>query len=110
MKPFQKFSNITLDQKELLEIYLELRLYFQELGWSEEDLSDPPNYTGKLMSLFHRFNDKKDDLFNLIRRNGFSINWDDFLGHVTPLLSKINEITPLNNGSKKRDDNGDEDN
>jgi hypothetical protein len=38
MKPFEKFLNDTLGTKELLEIYLELRQHFQELGFSEDEV------------------------------------------------------------------------
>ena len=97
MKPFEKFLEHSTSLRELLDIYLELRQHFQELGFSEKDLEKPPKYTQKMMSLFHKFGDTQKALFQQVKDYGFDISWNEFTEHVQKLLSKINEITPLKN-------------
>ena len=110
MKPFEKLLSDSLGLRELLDIYLELRQHFQELGFSEEDLKSPPTYTEKMMSLFHKFGDAQKALFQQVKDYGFDINWNDFTGYTAKLLSKINELTPLKeNGNNERRNQGDED-
>ena len=94
----------------LLEIYLELRQHFQEIGFSESDLEKPPTYTEKMMRLFHKFGDTQKALFQQVNDYGFKTEWGEFINFISPLLQKINDITPLSeNGYSKRDDSGDED-
>jgi hypothetical protein len=109
MKPFEKFLNACFGLKELTEIYLELRLHFKELGFSESDLERPPQYTEKMMSLFHKFGDTQKALFQQAKDYGFDIDWNDLTGHIKPILDKIDEITPLNNGNHERGNQGNED-
>jgi hypothetical protein len=110
MKQFEKFLNESLGLKELIEIYLELRQHFQELGFSERDLVNPPTYTQKMMSLHGRFQDTQRALFNQVNNYGFNISSDEFLEYMKPILAKINDLTPLKeNGSKERTDSWDED-
>ena len=101
MKPYEKFLNESLGLKELVEIYLRLRQHFQEIEFSEEDLVSPPSYTPLMMNLFHKFGDTQKALFNQVKDYGFDIDWNDFTGYLKPILSKIDEITPLNNGNHK---------
>ena len=93
----------------MLDIYLELRQHFQELGFSEEDLKSPPTYTQKMMSLFHKFGDIQKALFQQVKDYGFSIDWNEFINYMKPILTKIDEITPLSHGNYKRGNQGDED-
>jgi hypothetical protein len=110
MKQFEKFLNDTIGTKELLEIYLELRQHFQELGFSESDLIKPPTYTKKMMDLFHKFQGVQKALFNQVKDYGFDIDFNEFVTYLQPLLEKINDLTPLKeNGSKERTDSWDED-
>lgn len=110
MQPFEKFLNHTLGAKELLEIYLELRQEFQELGFSESDLEKPPIYTPKMMTLFHKFGDSQKALFKRVNDYGFDITFTEFTDYMKPLMDKINELTPLKeNGNIKRRNRWDED-
>lgn len=109
MKPYEKFLNETIGLKELIEIYLQLRQHFQEIGFSEEDLVSPPSYTPLMMNLFHKFGDTQNALFNQVKDYGFDIDWNDFTDYLKPILSKIDEITPLKNGNHKRRNQGNED-
>jgi len=109
MKPFQKFLNSSVGLQRLSQIYLELRQYFQELGWSEEDLKSPPNYTSRLMTLFHNFGDEQKALFQQVKDLGFEVDWNDYVNFLQPILQKINDITPLSDGDYERRNQGDED-
>jgi len=102
MKPYEKFLNESIGLKELVEIYLQLRQHFQELGFSQKDLEKPPTYTPLMMTLFHRFGDRQNALFQQVKDYGFDIDWKDFIQYMTPILSKIDEITPLSHGNHKR--------
>ena len=110
MKPFENFLSHSSGLREMLDIYLELRQHFQELGFSEEDLKSPPTYTQKMMSLFHKFGDTQKALFQQVKDYGFDIDWNNFTDYTTILLSKIDELTPLKeNGNNERRNQGDED-
>ena len=110
MKPFENFLSHSSGLREMLDIYLELRQHFQELGFSEEDLKSPPTYTDKMMSLFHKFGDTQKALFQQVKDYGFDIDWNNFTDYTTILLSKIDELTPLKeNGNNERRNQGDED-
>lgn len=98
MELWKKLLQDNLSVRELIEVYLELRLHFQELGFSETDLKKPPTYTKKMMNLFHKYGDIQRALFKQIKDYGFDIEWNEFIDYMTPLFEKINEITPLKNG------------
>lgn len=109
MKPFEKFLNETLGLKKLLEIYLQLRQHFQELGFSQKDLENPPTYTPLMMSLHHKFGETQKALFKQVNDYGFDTSWKEFIEYMKPILDKIDQITPLSHGNYERGNQGDED-
>jgi hypothetical protein len=96
---WKEFLNISPSQRELLNTYLELRQHFQKIGFKESDLESPPYYTREMFQLYDRFNNEKNSLFNHLISYGFDVSGKDFINHLTPLLQKINELTPLKNGN-----------
>jgi hypothetical protein len=48
-----------------------------------------------------KFGDNQKALFQQVKDYGFDIGWNDFIEYIKPILSKIDEITPLNNGNYK---------
>jgi len=108
LKPFEKFLKYSDFDKKFLSIYKELRELFQKYEWSEKDLEKPPFYTEELMRLHHSMQNEKLTLFNDLK-SYFDITWEEFEEHMIPKLKQINELTPLKDGSKKRDDRWDED-
>jgi hypothetical protein len=109
MKPFEKFLESTVTMRELLDTYLELRLHLQEEGFSQEQLSRFMQPTIKMMTLREKFTNKKNALFRQIKDYGFDVTSDELNDYILPLLSKIDDITPLNNGNNERRNQGDED-
>jgi hypothetical protein len=109
MKPFEKFLEHSLTLREMLDTYLELRQHLQEEGFSQEELKRFMQPTIKMMSLREKFTNKKNALFRQIKDYGFEIGQDELNEYILPLLSKIDEITPLRNGNNERRNQGDED-
>jgi hypothetical protein len=109
MKPFEKFLESSVTMRELLDTYLELRLHLQEEGFSQEQLKRFIQPTIKMMTLREKFTNKKNALFRQIKDYGFDVTSDELNDYILPLLSKIDDITPLNNGNNERRNQGDED-
>ena len=109
MKPFEKFLESSVTMRELLDTYLELRLHLQEEGFSQEQLKRFMQPTIKMMTLREKFTNKKNALFRQIKDYGFDVTNDELNEYILPLLSKIDDITPLNNGNNERRNQGDED-
>lgn len=108
MKGFKIFLSQSSYLRELLDIYLELRQHFQELGFSESDLESPPIYSKKMMDLQVEFQRKLNVLHRTVGDYGFDVDKGEIINYLEPQLQKINELTPLKDGHSKRDDTGDE--
>jgi hypothetical protein len=104
-----KFLETNSKVRELLDIYLFLRQHFQELGFSQKDLENPPIYTTGMMNSESQFTHRKNALLKQIKDYGFEINDDDLVSYLQPLLNKIDELTPLSHVDYKRRNQGDED-
>ena len=103
MKSYEIYLNESFTLKKLLETYLELRQHFQELGFSEDQLEKPPTYTPNMMRLFSEWVDERDTLLKDVNAYGFDMSFDELTTYLTPLLKKINELTPLKeNGNNQR--------
>ena len=99
MKPFVKFLNESSNVRELLDIYLQLRQHFQEMGFMSSELENPPKYTTKMMLLHGEFTNKMKSLLRLVNDYGFKVSQNELAEYMTPLLNKIDELTPLKNGN-----------
>lgn len=110
MKNLELLLANNYELRQLLDVYLELRLHFQEMGFNESDTEDPPYITPKMINLRENFQHRLIILLNYVNDYGFDINKKELVEYIKPLLIKLNEITPLQNGNNKRDDTGDEDN
>jgi hypothetical protein len=94
MKPYEKYLSHTTKLQDLLDIYLSIRMIVKDLGWSEQDLENPPFYPNNLMSAFQRFEEKNNYLFN-DTKSFTNVSWNEYLSYVQPLMKKIDELTPL---------------
>jgi hypothetical protein len=109
MKPFEQFLNSSVGLQRIIQIYLEIREYFQSEGWSEKDLEKPPYYSARLMTLHGKIGGEIRDLLQQMKDLGFEVEKEDFNEYLKPLQQKINELTPLSDGDYKRRNQGDED-
>ena len=109
MKPFEKYLTYSSLLRDLLDIYLELRQHLQEMGFSEDELNDPPTYTFKMMSLQEKFNNEFNEVVRFLQHYGFKVTKDEVSNFIMPKLLKINELTPLRDGDTERRDTGNED-
>ena len=110
MRAYERFLEESLTLRELLDTYLELRQHFQELEFSEEDLKKPPTYTPTMVRLFNKFNDLKESLLKHANSYGFDMSLNELINYIQPLMSKINELTPLSeHGHNQRRNRWDED-
>jgi hypothetical protein len=91
-KTINKF--LDLRDKELMDIYLSLRLMFMREGWSEKDLEKPPYYPQDIMKGFQKFSDEQSRLYFELK-GFFNIDFNEFVYFIQPRLLKINEKTPL---------------
>ena len=94
MKPYEKYLSHTTKLQDLLDIYLSIRMIVKDLGWSEQDLENPPFYPNNLMSAFQRFEEKNKYLFNDTKL-WTNVSWEEYFSYIQPLMKKIDELTPL---------------
>lgn len=99
MKPYEKFLENNFTVRELLNNYLELRTHLQQEGFSQKELERVIRPTHKMMELRAKFIEEKNTLFNQIRDYGFEITLDELHDYIQPLLNKIDELTPLEDGN-----------
>jgi hypothetical protein len=95
MRPYEKFLENSITLRQLLDTYLELRQHFQELGFSEPQLEKPPKYTPNMLRLFDDFSHLRNALLKDVNSYGFDMSFSELTDYLTPLLKKINELTPL---------------
>ena len=109
MEPWKRLASDSIEKQRMLNVYFDLREEFKRLGFSEEDLVSPPVYSTKMWQLKSILNSNQNALLRKINDYGFEVSLSEFIEYMEPELLKINELTPLNDGSKKRDDSWDED-
>ena len=100
----------SIEEQRILNLYYELRDEFKRLGFSEEDLVSPPTYSNKMWHLRSLIQTNSSALLKKINDYGFDISEQELMNYMEPKLHKINQLTPLENGNKERDNFGDEDN
>jgi hypothetical protein len=110
MKPQWKRYLESLDTiEDLMSLYLEMRRYFQKIGWSEYDLEKPPYFSKEMHSFIDRFQHKRRIMFEDLLERGFDLDIKEFNDYLKTFMIKINELTPLSDVGYKRNNSGDED-
>jgi len=104
MDNWKKFVEDTLSAQEILQKYLELRIMFQELGYTEEQLKNISSGPERIFEIGNEIGMLISELKKQLRAFGFEVRDEDFRLYLQSIMNKINLITPLENGSKKRDD------
>ena len=92
---------------ELAETYYNLRKAFQREGWTEEDLVRPPYYPKDIMRNFQKFSELRNKIFSEIKSFFGDVDHNEFSDYLMDKLKIIDLKTPLENGSKKRNNNRD---
>jgi len=103
----KRFLNNSSKFREILDDYIELRLTLKELGYSEDTIEkvETPEYD--LLKIRQKLFHKISDLQTSIKL--FFPNDETWSVYLSERLRKLNELYPLNDGSKERNNRGDED-
>ena len=109
MKPFERYLSNLSGLREFLDTYLEMRQYFQELGFSEKHMESPPMYTEKMFLFHEKLNIIHTNLLKQVNDFGFDVSEEEFDDFVVPQLKKINELIPLKDGNTEGRDIGNKD-
>lgn len=104
MDNWKKFVEDTLSAQEILQKYLELRLMFQDLGYTEKQLENISSGPGRIFEIGDEIGMLIRELKKQLRSFGFEVRDEDLSLYLRSIMNKIDLITPLENGSKKRDD------
>jgi hypothetical protein len=105
-KTFIEESSITA---ELLEKYMELRLYLKELGHTEESIKRISRAPQELWHLKDQFVSLEEKLFRQLLNYGFEVHRPEFRLYLEPKLNNIELLIPLNDGDNERNNSRDED-
>ena len=106
---WKKYMDESHPESELASIYRKLRHAFNREGWSQKDLEKPPYYNKDIMGNLQRFSSLHSKLFQELKSFFPDIDHNEFVHYLRGKLQIIDSETPLQNGSKKRRDNRDED-
>lgn len=106
LKNFLELNSYT---QKIIESYIEVREEFQRLGFSEEDLKNPPSYTSKMFLLQNNITDGMSKLIRDAKDFGVASDKQEIIDYFVERFGKINELKPLSNVSKKRTNSWDED-
>lgn len=109
MKIWEKFATDRSEFKKILEKYLELRLLFKEIGFSQRDLEKVSQAPPGVWNLRSQLGTLNDNLHQQILNYGFNVSWDEYADFILPHLKKIDELTPLDDGNNERTNSRDED-
>ena len=94
-KAFIEESSITT---ELLEKYMELRLYLKELGHTEESIKRISQAPQKLWALRDQFINLEEKLFRQLLSYGFEVHRPEFRLYLESKLNNIDILIPLKHG------------
>jgi hypothetical protein len=109
-KAYQKFVETLNADKELQDVYRDLRNAFNREGWTEEDLVRPPYYPTDIMKNFQKFSGLRDKLYHELKSFFDIIDHNEFSDYIGDRLKLIDIEIPLKNGNTKRNNSRNEDN
>ena len=109
-KAYQKFVETLNADKELQDVYRDLRNAFNREGWTEEDLVRPPYYPKDIMKNFQKFSGLRDKLYHELKSFFDIIDHNEFSDYIGDRLKLIDIEIPLKNGNTKRNNSRNEDN
>jgi hypothetical protein len=109
-KAYQKYVDKLNADRELQDVYRDLRQAFKREGWTEEDLVKPPYYPTDIMKNFQNFSELRDKLYHELKTYFDIIDHNEFVDYIGDRLKLIDIETPLKNGNTKRNNSRNEDN
>ena len=109
-KAWEKYVDKLNADRELQEVYRDLRRAFKREGWSEKDLVKPPYYPTDIMKNFQKFSGLRDKLFHELKTYFDIVDHNEFSDYIGDRLKLIDIETPLKNGNIKRNNSRNEDN
>jgi hypothetical protein len=109
-KAYQKFVETLNADRELQDVYRDLRNAFNREGWTEEDLERPPYYPTDIMKNFQKFSGLRDKLYHELKSFFDIIDHNEFSDYIGDRLKLIDIEIPLKNGNTKRNNSRNEDN
>jgi hypothetical protein len=109
-KAYQKFVETLNADRELQDVYRDLRNAFNREGWTEEDLVRPPYYPTDIMKNFQKFSGLRDKLYHELKSFFDIIDHNEFSDYIGDRLKLIDIEIPLKNGNTKRNNSRNEDN
>lgn len=89
----QYLDLLGLDEK-LLKKYRELRVHFQELGFRQDQLNDPPTYTATMMNLMESIQRLIKDIRNDLKHI-FNLTDEEINEYVKEKMQKVDDEIPL---------------
>jgi hypothetical protein len=107
-KAYQKYVDKLNADRELQDVYRDLRQAFKREGWTEEDLVKPPYYPTDIMKNFQNFSELRDKLYHELKTYFDIIDHNEFSDYISSRLKQIDLETPLENGNIKRNNQRDE--
>jgi hypothetical protein len=108
-KAYQKFVETLNADRELQDVYRDLRNAFNREGWTEEDLVRPPYYPTDIMKNFQKFSGLRDKLYHELKSFFDIIDHNEFSDYIGDRLKLIDIEIPLKNGNTKRNNSRNED-
>jgi hypothetical protein len=108
-KAYQKFVETLNADRELQDVYRDLRNAFNREGWTEEDLERPPYYPTDIMKNFQKFSGLRDKLYHELKSFFDIIDHNEFSDYIGDRLKLIDIEIPLKNGNTKRNNSRNED-
>jgi hypothetical protein len=109
-KDWKFFLGEMKELREILDMYLELRMHFQELGFTEKELERPKTYTDKMHNLRINIAALNHALLKKVNNYGFDVDEKKYNDYILSFFQKINDLTPLKeNGDNQGNDKWDED-
>jgi len=108
-KAYQKFVETLNADRELQDVYRDIRNAFNREGWTEEDLESPPYYPTDIMKNFQKFSELRDKLYHELKSFFDLIDHNEFSDYIGDRLKLIDIEIPLKNGNTKRNNSRNED-
>lgn len=104
MESWKKFVEDTLAAQEILEKYLELRLIFQKMGYTQKQLETMSSGPERMFEIRAEISMLLRDLKKQLKSFGFDISDEELSLYLQSKMNKIDLLTPLKDGSKEGND------